>query len=335
MRCVRVMLAICALTGLAAGPSPAHLGSGDDVAPRDTVSTVQSVTPSLPAGVKVDVVGGDTFLRLRASGHTVAVAGYEGEPYLRVSPDGTVEENVSSPTSFVNASRFGGTVPSMADTGENWQRTATDGTVMWHDHRIHWMSPSRPAVIDTDGTVLRWEVPLTVDGTVHTVRGTLYLRERASALWWAVGLAGLALAALLALSRRRAYLLAVAGVGAWSTVTGVLQWLSLPSGARITPLLAVFGAGALIAGVAAVAVARRGDWRSDWVASSLAAGAGTAMLVVTWMTWTQVRAAYVPMLGPVWTARANVAVLLGFGLVAVIDGVMRVMRVEPLPSDAE
>jgi hypothetical protein len=223
----------------------------------------------------------------------------------------------------------------MADTGENWQRTATDGTVMWHDHRIHWMSPSRPAVIDTDGTVLRWEVPLSVDGTVHTVRGTLYLRERASALWWAVGLAGLALAALLALSRRRAYLLAVAGVGAWSTVTGVLQWLSLPSGARITPLLAVFGAGAFIAGVAAVAVARRGDRRSDWVASSLAAGAGTAMLVVTWMTWTQVRSAYVPMLGPVWTARANVAVLLGFGLVAVIDGVMRVMRVEPLPSDAE
>ena len=84
-----------------------------------------------------------------------------------------------------------------------------------------------------------------------------------------------------------------------------------------------------------MAVARRGDRRSDWVASSLAAGAGTAMLVVTWMTWTQVRAAYVPMLGPVWTARANVAVLLGFGLVAVIDGVMRVMRVEPLPSDAE
>jgi hypothetical protein len=118
-------------------------------------------------------------------------------------------------------------------------------------------------------------------------------------------------------------------------VTGVLQWLSLPSGARITPLLAVFGAGAFIAGVAAVAVARRGDRRSDWVASSLAAGAGTAMLVVTWMTWTQVRSAYVPMLGPVWTARANVAVLLGFGLVAVIDGVMRVMRVEPLPSDAE
>ena len=40
----------------------------------------------------------------------------------------------------------------------------------------------------------------------------------------------------------------------------------------------------------------------------------------------------VPMAGPVWTARANVAVLLGFGIVAVIDGVMRVMRVE---SDAQ
>jgi hypothetical protein len=94
----------------------------------------------------------------------------------------------------------------------------------------------------------------------------------------------------------------------------------------------VFGAGTALTGAAALFVARRTDLRSDWVASSLAAGAGAAMLVVTWMSYEQVLSAYVPMAGPVWTARANVAVLLGFGVVAVIDGVMRVMRVE---SDAQ
>ena len=323
-------LALAVLVALGAVPS--HLGSGDDVRPRDTVSVVQSVSPALPGGVSIDIVGGDTFLRVRAAGHSVTVAGYENEPYLRISADGLVEENTASPTSSINSSRYGGTAQSSAGAPPVWRTVATDGTVMWHDHRVHWMSPSRPAVIDPDGTVLRWEVPVAVDGTVHTVRGTLYLRDRASAAWWLLGLAGLAAAAVLARTHRRRYYAAVLAVGAWSTVTGFLQWAALPAGARITPLMLVFGAGTALTGAAALFAARRTDVRSDWVASSLAAGAGAAMLVVTWMSHEQVLSAYVPMTGPAWTARANVAVLLGFGVVAVIDGVMRVMRVE---SDAQ
>lgn len=317
---------------VAVGAVPVHLGSGDDVRPRDTVSVVQSVTPQLPDGVDVDVVGGDTFLRVRTSGRRVAVAGYEGEPYLRISPAGLVEENTASPTSFINTSRYGGTAQSTPDAPPQWRAVASDGSVMWHDHRIHWMSPTGPAVIDPDGTVLRWEVPVVVDGTEHTVRGTLYLRDRASVAWWFLGLAGLALAVALSAGSRRRYYLAVLVVAAWSTVTGYLQWVALPAGARITPLMLVFGAGTALSAAAALWVSRRGDRRSDWAASSLAAGAGAAMLVVTWMSYEQVLSAYVPMVGPVWTARANVAVLLGFGIVAVIDGVMRVMRVE---SDAQ
>lgn len=328
MRCVRLALAFL----VALGAVPGHLGSGDDVRPRDTVSVVDAITPQLPDGVSVDIVGGDTFLRVRAAGHSVTVAGYEDEPYLRISRDGLVEENTASPTSSINTSRYGGTAQSTAGAPPVWRAVAGDGTVMWHDHRIHWMSPSRPAVIDPDGTVLKWEVPLVVDGTRHTVRGTLYLRDRASVAWWLLGLAGLAAAAVLARTHRRRYYAAVLAVGAWSAVTGYLQWVALPAGARITPLMLVFGAGTALTGAAALFAARRTDLRSDWVASSLAAGAGAAMLVVTWMSYEQVLSAYVPMAGPVWTARANVAVLLGFGVVAVIDGVMRVMRVE---SDAQ
>ncbi|MFM8826924.1 MAG: hypothetical protein ACKOFT_07580 [Actinomycetota bacterium] len=325
---MRIVIAVL----VALGVVPGHLGSGDDVRPRDTVSVVQTVTPAFPPGVRVDIVGGDTFLRVRASGHSVTVAGYEDEPYLRISAAGLVEENTASPTSFINTSRYGGTSGSTADAPPVWRTVASDGTVMWHDHRIHWMSPTRPAVINPDGTVLRWEVPVAVDGVVHAVRGTLYLRDRATRAWWAAGLAGIVLAALLARSHRRRYYVAVTAVGAWSALTGFLQWVALPAGARITPLMLVFGAGTALTGAAALVVARRTDLRSDWVASSLAAGAGAAMLVVTWMSYEQVLSAYVPMPGPVWTARANVAVLLGFGIVAVIDGVMRVMRVE---SDAQ
>lgn len=328
MTCVRIVLAFL----VALGAVPGHLGSGDDVRPRDTVSVVQSVSPALPDGVSIDIVGGDTFLRVRATGHSVTVAGYEDEPYLRISADGLVEENTASQTSSINTSRYGGTATSTAGALPVWRAVASDGTVMWHDHRIHWMSPVRPAVIDPDGTVLKWEVPVAVDGTVHTVRGTLYLRDRATAAWWLLGLVGLGAAALLARAHRRRYYAAVLAVGAWSAVTGYLQWSALPAGARITPLMLVFGAGTALTGAAALFAARRTDPRSDWVASSLAAGAGAAMLVATWMSYEQVLSAYVPTAGPVWTARANVAVLLGFGVVAVIDGVMRVMRVE---SDAQ
>jgi hypothetical protein len=53
------------------------------------------------------------------------------------------------------------------------------------------------------------------------------------------------------------------------------------------------------------------------------------MLLAAWMSWQQVQSAYVPMVGPVWIARITVTTLVGAGVVAVVDGVVRVMRVQP------
>ena len=81
--------------------TPAHLGSGDDVQPRDTVSVIESVVPALPATVRVSIVGGDTFLRIESDGVPVEVHGYDDEQYLRISAAGRVEVNVNSTTSVL------------------------------------------------------------------------------------------------------------------------------------------------------------------------------------------------------------------------------------------
>ena len=327
---VRLFLAVLAATGLA----PMHLGSGDDVQPRDTVSVIESVTPAMPAGVRVDVVGGDTFMRLRADGHAASVPGYEGEKYIEMTADGTVRENTASTTSKLNVNRFGNAdVPD--ETGDvSWRTISHNGTAMWHDHRIHWMSPSTPAVIDAEGTVQHWTLTLVVDGTSHTVAGTLYLRGRHSVLWWFTGLVGAMTAAFLAVRSRKRFYASLTWVAALGTVTGLLQWLSLPSAARVTPLMLMFGIGALIAANVGMVLHRHTDRgpQMEWIASSMSAGSGAAMLLAAWMSWQQVQSAYVPMIGPAWVARITVTTLLGAGVVAVVDGVLRAVRVQPNPD---
>ena len=324
---MRVFLACLALVGLA----PAHLGSGDDVQPRDTVSVIESVSPALPDGVRVDIVGADTFVRLRANGHSVRVPGYEAEPYIVIAPDGTVRENTASTTSKLNVNRFGFAYVPTESGKVNWRQTATDGTAMWHDHRVHWMSPSTPAVTDDRGTVQHWALQLVVDGTTHTVSGTLYLRAHRAFAWWFTAVFGAATVGLLALRHRRRYRASLVWVAVLGTVTGTLQWVSMPATARITPLMMLFCLGALLAAVIAVVLGRREDKgpQTEWIASSVSAGAGAAMLLAAWMSWQQVQSAWLPMTGPMWMARVTVTTLVGAGAVAVTDGVIRAVRVQP------
>jgi len=293
---------------------------------------IESVTPALPTGVRVDIVGGDTFVRVRASGRVVSVPGYEGEKYIEIGADGVVRENMSSTTSKLNVNRFGNAEVPDVPGDVSWKQTAGNGTAMWHDHRIHWMSPSTPAVIDAKGTVQHWTLSLVVDGTSHTVAGTLYLQGHRSFAWWFTGLFGVLVAGLLAVRSRKRYYKSLTWVAALGTVTGLLQWLSLPSGARITPLMLMFGLGALIAANVAMVLGRRAGNgpQTEWIASSISAGAGAAMLLAAWMSWQQVQSAYVPMIGPLWIARVTVTTLVGTGVVAVFDGVMRAVRVQPL-----
>jgi len=308
--------------------APAHLGSGDSVQPRDTESVIETVVPALPAGASIEIVGFDTFMRLSAIGHEVLVPGYEDEPYLRIDPNGDVFVNDGSATAVLNGDRYGNVdLRNFERTAEpEWRRVATNGIAMWHDHRSHWMSPKRPAAIDDKGTVQQFIIPFTINGQITLVEGTLFLREKASIGWWLLGLFGVVGAALLSIAARRKFLWVIPTVSIAAIVIGALELIGLPSGARITPVLLIFGLATLAVSLAAVWYHSRGTTSGAFIAVSLNAGAGTALLVTVWMCADQVRAAYVPGLDWPWMARVLVPTMLGVGLVSTIDGVTRVIR---------
>ena len=304
-----------------------HMGSGDSVQPRDTVSVIDSITPALPAGVAVDIVGSDTFVRVRSVGHDVMVTGYKNEPYMRITTNGEVFVNDGSQTTLINGNRYGNVDTSSFVESPNpvWRKIGTNGIAMWHDHRVHWMSPKQPAPVDTVGTVLQWKVSMSVDGVATTVAGTLFLREKSSMLWWLAGFIALLIAVVLSVRRRKeffalTFLMSMAGV-----VVGAMQYVGLPDGARITPLILMFSNGAAAVAATSMFMQRRGQV-SQHIALSLNAGAGATLVVCGWLCADQVRAAYVPGIDQEWLVRMLIPALLGIGFVATIDGVTRIMR---------
>ena len=304
-----------------------HAGSGDAVQPRDTESVINSVVPTLPAGVQIDIVGSDTFVRVRSQGHDVQIPGYQDEPYLHITKLGEVLINDASPTSLLNSNRYGNVDTSnyVESNTPKWRTIATNGIAMWHDHRVHWMSPKRPAVIDAHNTVLDWTVPVVIDNTKTVVSGTLFLRDKANVLWWVVSLIVVLLGVYVSLAQRKVFVFATTVTALVATVVGALQWAGLPSGARITPLLLMFSAGAFAIAVVATALSRNVS-RPQHVAISLHAGAGATLVVCAWLLIGNVRAAYIPGVEPAWLVRAIIPAMMGMGCVAMVDGVMRIVR---------
>ncbi len=326
MSTVRALLGLLSVVSLA----PAHIGSGDSVQPRNTVSVITGISPALPDGVRVSIVGGDTFVRIESDGVRVEVHGYDDEQYLRISPEGVVEVNEASVTSVLNGDRYGNVDVSNVDTSgtPDWKVTGTDGVAMWHDHRSHWMSPKPPSAIDGSGRVLDWKIPMIVAGKRVLVSGTLYVREKASMAWWLVGVPAMLLTVALALTRRRVFLWLAAVSAVCGMAVGYLEFTGLPEGARITPVMLMFSAGTLVIAGLAIGASRRDG--GHYVAVSLNAGAGAALVIVSWLCYDQVRAAYVPGLDWPWMARIMIPAMLGIGIVTALDGIARIAR--PLPK---
>lgn len=207
--CGAAALALLALA-TAATTALAHGGGGTDY-----TSEVRSIAPA-NAGLAVEVLDRDDRLALRNdSGRTVVVEGYNGEPYVRLKPDGAVEVNRNSPALYLNADRFGKVeLPARADENAppDWKTVDGSGRFEWHDHRIHWMGAGRPqAVSDPQRRtkVFDWRVPLRVGGERGAVAGTLTWAGRpddgfpiaAAIALGVVAVGGLAL--VLAVRRRR------------------------------------------------------------------------------------------------------------------------------------
>jgi hypothetical protein len=202
---VLALATVIALVATAPPAAAAPTAPTDPPRPTDYRSTVTSLTPPTDA-VRLSVVGGDAFLQLHVTrGHEVVVMGLNGRPYLRVGADGTVDENRNSPDTYTNRNRYAQvTVPRSVDpTGPpRWRRVGGGGSYVWHDHRIHWMSPEPPPGVTAGQTVQRWQVPLQVDGRTVTAAGILTL-EPAEAWWpWALLVLAVGLAVTVAGWRR-------------------------------------------------------------------------------------------------------------------------------------
>lgn len=170
----RLALAVLLLAALPAAPAAAHQGN------PNYRSIVHGITPRVP-GLSVSVVNyDDHFLVHNASGRTVVVKGYDGEPYIRFEKDGTVQVNHNSPAYYLNVDRFGGaSVPATANAkaAPNWQTVTQNGTYEWHDHRMHWMGKNVPPQVKNKNKTTKifdYKVPLTAGGTPAHIAGTLF-----------------------------------------------------------------------------------------------------------------------------------------------------------------
>ncbi|WP_088313436.1 hypothetical protein [Kineosporia sp. R_H_3] len=198
-----------------AAPAAAHGSGGDAPFYR---SRVTAVSPAV-AGVTVDVARDGSWVRVRnTTAVDLVLLGYDGEPYLRIGPQGA-QENVESVTSRVNG-RFGSglvtadTPAAQTPRPPRWEPLGLEPVATWHDARTHYGGLGRPAaVVDAPSrphALTTWRLrglygdrPFTVDGRLDwTGRGLLGSRTT-QALWVVGGLAALACGLLVVAGLRR------------------------------------------------------------------------------------------------------------------------------------
>ncbi len=170
---MRTLIAAAAAALLLAGAplALAHEGS------PNMRSEVTAITPETE-GVTVTVLNHDDRLELHnTSGESVVIEGYDGEPYARVLADGTVEVNTNSEAYYLNDDRYGDVkVPASLAEQPRWKELSRSGRFEWHDHRMHWMSRSKPPQVkdeDARTRIFDWKVPIAVGGAEGQIAGTL------------------------------------------------------------------------------------------------------------------------------------------------------------------
>jgi hypothetical protein len=243
---ILALLAVVLLTPLSAAvaadaqtPSPkgAGLSSESDNPISDQGSNynyrsnITSVTP-VAKGLSVQVLEfADRLLLTNHTGKTVTIYGYQGEPYARVLANGTAEQNVRSPATYLNTSFYGNvTVPPSASPSATakWEVVDRTGQFEWHDHRIHWMSPLTPPEVKNKSKltlIFDWQVPIEVGIRKGAISGELYWTPESSkasvgviVLGVAIALAGLLF--VLFVRRRRARTPGGTDAGASPSVSG-------------------------------------------------------------------------------------------------------------------
>ncbi len=174
VRALAAVATACALLSAPPAVALAHEGNSDY---RSEVSGIEPATP----GIEVQMLNfDDSLLLTNGSDSMVVIEGYEGEPYLRISPDGLVEANTRSPAYYLNDDRYANVeVPENADPKADpaWKEVGTSGQYAWHDHRAHYMGTGIPQQVTDQAVrteVFDYQVPIAIDGRPASIGGTLY-----------------------------------------------------------------------------------------------------------------------------------------------------------------
>ena len=228
------MLAVLVAALLAPTTALAHSGGTGGTDYRSSITNV-------PAGVEARIIGGDDRIKItRTDAAEVLIPGYGGEPYLRLDAQGTWENRNSPAVALNDVRRTSEAIPNAATKiAPDWVQISTGTSVVFHDHRAHWMGSQPPAKVradpDREQVLYDWSFPLTIDGTEAEIRGDLtWLGAPMTWLWWTLtALAVIAAAAIGSVRRVPANLAAIIGTLAAilaSLLTGVSQQLDLPDG---------------------------------------------------------------------------------------------------------
>ncbi|MGN6696506.1 MAG: hypothetical protein ACTHN0_20165 [Aquihabitans sp.] len=338
-RAVVAALGVLVLLAIPAAPAAA-----DAPRPTDYRSTVTDVSPALPPGATVRVIGGDSLLELSLpEGHTATVADYptsddaEPVPYLRFDADGTVRRNALAVATTANQARYGtaSTVPD-PDADPRWETVATNGTYAWHDHRIHWMSPKAPRMVADDGQVDlggddgTWSVPIEVDEKPTVVTGELVLLSPPPVFAWAALVAAAVVVTLAVGTRFGLRGGSIAGViaSAGALLAANATWQAVPADAGGSPVPVIVAAVALVAALVGALAPPR---------IRLVAVAATAAALLGWgvLRWTVLARAVLPTTLAPWLDRTATAVAIGvgFGLAGLlVKGPARQPRSDAAPA---
>ena len=310
-----VGLAALAL-GLLAAPQIAH---ADAAGPTDYSTDVVAITPATDV-ITVTIEGGDSFVRVVvAEGHEAIVLGYDDEPYLRLSADGTVEENRRSMATYYNADRFGDVeIPTTVDNtaAPDWHKIGRGGSWAWHDHRAHWMGSEPPIGLDAGESLPAQVLPLLVDGDLVEIKVQTTLQPSPS-IWPVVFglLIGLQLVLLSTLAGPATVTFGSLLLAVGATVVGVAQFRSLPS--ETGPLVSwwLLPAIALACMIATILTYRR--WAL--LQSALALLAGLQLALWAFTRRTTLTKAVLPTDLPFWFDRlVTAAALVGGATLALL-----------------
>jgi hypothetical protein len=325
---------------LVAQPASAHTVSG--VGATNWRSFLTSVSPQEP-GLSVKLVEDGSRIEVTNHGPEITVIGYEGEPYLRIGPNG-VFENLESPATYLNCTRIGCAIPSGVnkDAPPQWKQISSGQTARWHDHRSHWMGSQLPPDIarapNQTHVQSTWTIMMTQGPTDITVAGNYTWIPGTSPIPWILVAVVLAAAGA-----------AIGFFGAWGlplaiavivvTANDLYHAVAIAdfwSGGFLFHLQKFFAGsfysivGWVLGGVGAWLLVRR---RVDGLYAAVFAG-GSAALFTGLLDFTVLSRSQVPFTASITVDRITVVISLGLG-VGVAIGALIALRASRPVLDAE